>query len=261
MDIPDRQQRIVEYLADRQSASVSELSDLLSVSAVTVRSDLNQLAEQGRVIRTHGGAQIMGDRYRQEFTFANRQRINALQKQRIGELAAGLIQPYDSILLDASTTAVALARAIRCSPNLQDVTVMTTGIWTALELLGCPGIHVLLPGGNLRSITGSITGVISRNVLSEFNFQKVFLGAWGLTLEEGLMDTPLAEVELKRAIVARTQDVIAIVDSSKLGRLGLASFAGLERIRRIVTDDGAAPDIIHGLRLAGIEVLMASTET
>jgi DeoR/GlpR family transcriptional regulator of sugar metabolism len=257
MDIAERQKRIVEHLAENQSASVSELSRLLEVSSVTIRNDLNQLAQAGQVVRMHGGAQMLGERQRQEYTFAKRQKIQARQKQAIGELAASLIQPFDTLLLDASTTAVAVGRALKCDHSLHDVTILTTGIWTALEVLGCPGVNVVLTGGLVRTTTGSIAGSITQQALQQFNIQKAFLGAWGLTLEEGFTDTPLMEVELKRAIVERSQEVIAIIDSTKFGRVALASFASLDRIRRVITDPAAPPEMLAALRLRGVEVLVS----
>jgi len=256
----DRHQEILEILIRQENVTVAELSERLDVSEVTIRNDLNQLAEEGRVIRTHGGAQITDERTRQEHTFIRRQRINVLQKRRIGELAATLVEPFESILLDASTTAVAVGQALKRNPDLQELTVVTTGIFTALEMLGCPFINVILAGGHLRSVTGSATGSIANQALQSFNFQKVFLGASGLTLEDGLTDTPLMEVELKQTMLNRAQAVIAVIDGSKFGRTALASMASIDQISYVVTDETAPADLIEALRERGVRVLVA-TET
>ena len=107
-----RQNGILEMLISTPAATVLEISDQFNVSQVTVRSDLNYLEKLGRVTRTRGGARLAGERVRQEYSFATRQRINASQKYKIGKLAAGLINPMESILLDSSTTAVAVAQAV-----------------------------------------------------------------------------------------------------------------------------------------------------
>lgn len=257
MAINDRQQRILETLLVQQTATVAELSELLQVSAVTIRNDLSQLVEQGRVVRTHGGARISSGRARQELTFATRQQIRAGYKQRIGELAATLVEPLDSILLDASTTAVAVAQALKHNQAHHDITVVATGIWTALELVDARHINVVLAGGSVRSITGSLTGSITNQVLGTFNFNKVFLGAWGLTLGEGLTDSHLAEVELKRIIVNRAQNVVAVIDGSKFGRRGLASFASVDRLTHVVTDETAPQEMVESLHQRGVKVLVA----
>lgn len=257
MLMSERHQEIVETLLERETATVNELSERFDVSPVTIRSDLNSLAEQGRIIRTHGGARIAKERVRQEITFAKRQRTNIEQKRCIGERAATLIGTNESILLDASTTAVAVGQAIKRRPDLKDITVVTTGIWTALELLGSSDVNVVLTGGHVRTTTGSITGSITSQVLETFNFQKVFLGAWGITLEEGLTDTHLTEVELKRAIIPRAREVIAVLDGSKFGQLGLASFASLDDITCIITDETAPAEMIAAVRGRGVDVLIA----
>lgn len=258
MRFSPRQQQILDVLIEKESATVSEFSDLLQVSAVTVRSDLNYLAEHGDVVRTHGGAHIAHGRTRQELSYAVRQEHNAVQKAQIGQLAASLISPVESILLDASSTAVSVARSIKGSRRVYDLTVVTTGIWIALELMGVPHVNVVLAGGFARERTGSLTGPISVRVLQDFNFSKAFLGAWGVTPVDGLTDLHLSEVELKRTIVQRTQTVIAILDGSKFGRLGLASFASPQQIDRLITDESAPKEMVEALRQQGVDVLIAA---
>ena len=166
----ERQQKILELLAQQEQVTVSELSGAFDVSPVTIRTDLNQLAELGKVVRTHGGARLAAERMRQELSYATRQRINAEQKRCIGETAATLVCSEDAILLDSSTTAVAVGTALKGRPDLEDITVVTTGVWTALELLGASHIQVVLAGGQVRETTGSITGVFTEEILSRFNF-------------------------------------------------------------------------------------------
>jgi DeoR/GlpR family transcriptional regulator of sugar metabolism len=256
--LEDRQQKILEILAQKEQVTVVELGETFNVSPVTIRTDLNQLAEIGKVVRTHGGARLVAERMRQELTYATRQRINADQKRLIGETAAALVCSEDAVLLDASTTAVAVGTALKRRTDLENVTIVTTGIWTALDLLGTNRFNVVLAGGQLRETTGSITGILTEEILSRFNFAKVFLGAWGVTLKEGATDTPLEEVELKQKIVARSKSVYIVADGSKFGRLGLASFASPQEITGIVTDPSAPEDEITAFQNMGIEVSIIS---
>lgn len=255
--IQTRHQQILEILSQQQTVSVSELREQLAVSAVTIRADLNQLAENGQVVRTHGGARLAKERKRQEQSFAMRQQLNADAKRCIGRFAASLVTPGESILLDASTTAVAVGQALKEMPQLDNITVVTTGIWTALELLGAPHINVVLGGGQVRNTSGSITGVITNEILERFNFSKAFLGAWGIDIEEGLTDSPLMEVELKRVIIKNSREIIAVVDGGKFDRLGLASYAAPQQIQRIITDEMAPIDILSAFEAKGIEVCVA----
>jgi DeoR family transcriptional regulator of aga operon len=259
MLINDRQNQILDILVEQQSVSVTELVALLNVSAVTIRTDLNQLADQGKLVRTHGGAMLVGEKTRQELTFATRQQLHAAQKECIGALAASLVQPLDSILLDASTTALAVGRVLKQRQDLTEVTIISTGVWTALEMLGTPHLNIMLAGGNLRNTTGSIIGSIAREVLSKINIHRAFLGAWGLTVTHGLTEANMQEVELKQFIIERCQEVIAVVDSSKFGQVALSTFAPLDKISRIVTDDGAPAEMVAEFRARGIEVLIAES--
>ncbi|KAA3616148.1 MAG: DeoR/GlpR transcriptional regulator [Calditrichaeota bacterium] len=252
-----RHQQIIEILAVKKSATVSELSEQLTVSSATIRTDLNQLAKYGHVIRIHGGARIGKERVRQEFSFATRQNINADKKQAIAHAAASLIQPMDSILLDASSTSVALVSAIKKRTDLHDLTVVTTGIWTTLELLGSPEINVVLAGGYVRNTSGSISGQITVEILNKFNFQKVFLGAAGISEIAGATDVHLIEVELKQTIIDRSANVILMIDSSKWGKLSLATFAELDKITMIITDDDAPREMVDQFRQQNIEIICA----
>jgi DeoR/GlpR family transcriptional regulator of sugar metabolism len=252
-----RLERILALLIGRENVSVSELSTLLNVSEVTVRSDLNRLAEQGKVERSHGGARLTQDRVRQEFTFQKRRSLNSPQKEKIGRAAASLIAANDAVLFDSSTTVLSLARALRNRTELANVTVVPTGIWTAIELMGSSAINVLLPGGYLRSTSGSITGLPASEFLNDLLIKKAFLGAWGISSSIGVTDTHLVEIELKKFIIGRVDEVIVLVDGSKFGQTGLAVYADVDKISTIVTDSSAPAEEVEKLRSQGIEVIVA----
>jgi DeoR/GlpR family transcriptional regulator of sugar metabolism len=197
MDIAERQKRIVEHLVENQSASVTDLSRLLDVSSVTIRNDLNQLARSGQVTRTHGGAQMLGERQRQEYTFSRRQRIQAYQKQYDRRTGCSLINPSIPSL-DGSRRV--RSRALKCTKDLQDVTILTTGIWTP-GVLSCWGERSA-GWRSVRTTTGSITGSITGP--SAIQHSEGIPGRMRSHLEEKLTDTPLMEV-VKRTIIERSQ--------------------------------------------------------
>jgi DeoR/GlpR family transcriptional regulator of sugar metabolism len=255
-----RLQEILKILAEKENASVSELSDLLDVSEVTIRTDLNSLVKDGKITRTHGGARLIEERLKQEFSFQTRKSLNSDKKKKIGEAAAQFVNSLDSILLDASSTALALARALRSRNELKDVTVIPTGIWTAIELMGCQNINVLLPGGYLRHTSGSIMGLPTNDFLKDLIIQKAFLGAWGISFNNGLTDTNLLEIELKKFVVSKVNEVIILLDGSKFNQSGLASYAGIEKISKIITDSSAPADQVEKFRQAGTEVLIADSK-
>jgi DeoR family transcriptional regulator of aga operon/DeoR family fructose operon transcriptional repressor len=255
-----RREQIVNILSERERVTVNELSEMLSVSSVTVRGDLNFLAEEGRIVRVHGGAALAKPSLRQEMTFAARQRRHAAEKHALAKLAATLVKPTDSILLDSSTTALAVGQAIKDAPNITNLTVITTGLWTAVAIMDSPNIHTIMAGGSLASMSGSVNGPITREMLAKYHINRAFIGALGITLEKGLSGNDPMENELLQYIVERAGEVIAVVDGSKFGRTGLASFARIDQLNCVVTDDSAPPEMIETLREAGTEVLVAPVE-
>jgi DeoR/GlpR family transcriptional regulator of sugar metabolism len=252
-----RHQKILDYISANEQATVAELSRHFEVTEVTIRSDLKTLAKTGRVARTHGGARLLEARLRQEYTFQTRKNLNWPVKQRIGTMAATLVDPTDVILLDSSTTALAMANALDKRNDLKDVTAIPTGIWTAIALMGSEQIHVLLPPGYLRRASGSITGSPSKGFFDELIIQKAFLGAWGVSCDHGLTDTHLAEIELKRNILSRVKEIVVLADGSKFHQSGIASYAPIDRISTIVTDSTAPPDVLARIEQRGIRVLLA----
>jgi DeoR/GlpR family transcriptional regulator of sugar metabolism len=214
---------------------------------------LDALAEQGMLVRTHGGA-ITPDRSDLELSFDVRRRFHSTNKRRIGAAAAAMVEDGEAIALDASTTALALAGQIK---GRRELTIITNGLVIAMALLEAPGVTVLMPGGFLRRDSASLTGPGGGEFVRQFNFEKGFFGAKGLTLEDGLTDVNSDEVIVKRDWVTHARQVIAIVDSSKWGRVGFAPFASIDEIDCVITDEGAPLDMVSALRDAGVVVVIA----
>jgi DeoR/GlpR family transcriptional regulator of sugar metabolism len=257
VDSAQRRQRILGLVNERGDTLVSELKELLGVSEVTVRSDLAALASRGLVVRTHGGAASPAGGFglkALELTFAARDQSHVELKARIGAAAAALIGNGQSVVLDASTTGLQLARALRQQPPLEDVTVITNGVHTALELLNLPGVCTILTGGQLRATAVSLTGALAADLLGKVHASLGFFGAKGLTTTKGLTDVNLQEVEMKAAMAAVCERVVAIVDHTKLGEVGLATFVPLRRVALVITDDEADPRTVAELERAGVEV-------
>ena len=121
--LDDRKEKILELLAGRDSVTVSELSETLSVTQATIRTDLDTLADFGKVVRLHGAARIIENRVKQEYTYQTRKNFNSLQKKEIGAIAAEMVESLDSIMMDSSTTSLAMANALRNREDLKEVTV------------------------------------------------------------------------------------------------------------------------------------------
>ncbi len=249
--LQERLDQILAILQDQGRVSVSELSDRFDVSAVTIRNDLATLYQQSRLVRTHGGAVLRNNHTADLPAFALRKELHLSEKQRIGQAAAALVRDGDAIALDASTTAWQVACHLK---DRHELTVVTNGLFTALEFVDSPGVTVVMPGGTLRAASASLVGDEGACILERYHVQKGFFSAGGFTLEEGLTDTSQYEVELKQRMVERSKKVIAVVDSSKWGQVTFASLASVDQLDQVITDSAAPPEMIAALRQQRIEV-------
>lgn len=252
----ERQQQIHRLVEEHGRALVAELAERFDVSEQTVRKDLLTLEQEGRVVRTHGGA-IAVDRGRPELGFDVRRRLEADAKARIGAAAAAIVQDGETIAFDASTTALEVARRLRIRGGWRSLTVITNGLRIAEELAGQDGITILVPGGSMRWEALSVVGPWGDGFFRKINIARAFLGAAGFTVQAGLTDATEEEAQIKRAMVASSMEVTAIVDHTKWGRAALATFCRTDRLARVVTDAPAPPGMADALRVAGIALVEA----
>jgi DeoR/GlpR family transcriptional regulator of sugar metabolism len=214
------------------------------------------LESEGRLLRTHGGAtaggsQAAGMWNRSELAFEVRERLRVAEKTAIGRAAAELVEDGDSIALDASTTALHIARHLK---SRNELTVLTNGIRIAAELAGLPGITVLMPGGVLRWEAFSLIGEWGDAMLRRVHIQTAFVGAAGLTLDQGLTDVNSGEAEFKRLLVDAARRVVAAIDHSKWGRVALTTFCPADRLDLVITDAHAPAAMVDAARGRGLEV-------
>ena len=249
----ERQAEIARLVEDRGRARVTELAESFGVSSVTIRKDLDVLADEGRIIRTHGGA--IAPRVRcQDLAYDVRDRMQQGEKAAIGRLAAARVNDGESIIVDASTTSLYLARELMQRTSGQSLTIVTNSIRLATEMAVRPDISVLLMGGRVRGRSLSLVGQLGDGVLRRVNVQKAFVGAAGFTVEDGLTETTEEEAQIKRAMVTAAREVYALVDNSKWGRVASATFCHPEDLTGVITDAGAPGEMIEGLQGMGIEV-------
>lgn len=251
LSLEERRQQILKNVEENGRVSVAELSSTLGVSGVTIRNDLQALADQKLIIRTHGGA-IFNNGGLYELALAMRRQKRVQEKDRIGEACASMIANSEAIILDSSSTALATVQHLK---DRRQLTIVTNSLAVAQELRDAPGVSVVMPGGKFQPETNSITGTGGLSLLRRFNLQKGFFGAHGITLKEGLTDVSLEEAEIKRELAAMCRQKIAVVDASKWGQVGLASFAQIEDFDIVITDKQAPAELLEQVRTLGIEVI------
>jgi DeoR/GlpR family transcriptional regulator of sugar metabolism len=253
----ERRQSLVEVLRKQPGLRIPELAVALNVSEGTVRNDLNALEEQGLLTRVHGGAVINQQDQFQNNSFLKRYQQNAAAKQAIANAAAALVNDGDSILLDASSTAYYFAKALS---ERQRLRVMTNGFEGARELAQNATNTVILIGGIVNKESSSVTGLLSEQIIEELHIQKAFLSCSGFSLELGMTEVHLAEAQLKRKVIESSQELFALIDSSKFGKEDLTSFARPEKISRLFTDQNLSPDWAERLKQAGVEYAICEEE-
>lgn len=246
----NRRQSLLDLLSKQPGLRVPELAKALGVSDGTVRNDLNALEDEGKLKRVHGGAVVSDQDQFQNNSFMRRYKQNVTAKLSIVKEAAGLVNDGDSILLDASSTAYYLARAIAEREKLR---VMTNGFEVARELAQNSSNTVVLIGGVVNSDSSSVTGLLSEQIIAETHIEKAFFSCSGFSLERGMTEVHFAEAQLKRKAIESTRQVIALIDSTKFGKEDLTPFARLDQITHLITDDGLSGEWVEKLKQAQIE--------
>ena len=252
LSVAERRQEILRLLSETGRVGVGELSQGFSVSEVTIRADLQALAKSDLVVRTYGGA-VATSPGLQVLSLGLRRQQQVQEKCQIGAVAAGLVVDGDAIILDASSTALTIAQNLKSHRYL---TIITNSIAVAQELLDAPGVTVVVIGGTLRRETASLLGAEGIDAVRRYNVQKGFFGAHGFTEEEGLTDVSADEADMKRPMLAMCRQPIAVIDATKWGRVGLASFAALSQIDRVITDLHAPPHLVESVKGHGIDVVL-----
>ncbi|PTX18893.1 DeoR family transcriptional regulator [Pontibacter mucosus] len=250
VSIAERHQQIIDRLQQEGKVNVADLCTDMDVSSVTIRKDLKLLEDKGLLFRTHGGATLHNP-YTIDRSVNEKEKIQSSEKMRIGATAARLLEPNDSILIASGTTVLALAKNIQPKGSL---TVITSALNVALELIKHPDIEVIQLGGLLRKSSSSVTGPYAEGVLEDFSFSKLFLGVDGIDLEFGLTTTNVMEAHLNRQMIKVSQKTILLADSTKFGKRGFGKICGFEDIDQIITDKGVSDYVVRALEGMGIKV-------
>lgn len=254
MFVSERRDKIMTMLQEKKRITVQELHTNLGVSAATLRSDLNNMELEGLLTRTHGGA-VLNDYTNSETSFSAREKKNNKEKISIATKALDFVAEKQCILLDASSTALELARCLKKNPIR--LTVVTNGIQTALELKENPSITVILIGGVLTKGSTFIEGTLGLDILDQVNIDLMFTSANGFSLEKGLTDFNLYEVQLKREMVNHAKKVIALIDHSKIGNNSAAIFADISDIDVLITDTPIHAELSEALTNSEVDVIIS----
>ncbi len=252
----ERRKRILELLEKEGQVTTVELEQKLGVTGATIRSDLREMHREGALVRFHGGA-ALADQSRLNSPTENYMRrsvMNVAEKRAIGKEAAKLVSSGETIFIDASSTAFYMLPYLS---HLENLTIVTNGIHTAMEIQRYSNFRTVLIGGVLRSHSGAIEGLLCEDMLRKIRGDSYFVAGNGFSLAAGLTGNNFYELELKRRCAEKCRRRIALVDSSKLCNDSTSTFIPSEQIDVLITDSGIKPEKQKQISDAGIEVIVA----
>lgn len=244
--LSEREREIVSMLMEDSAVSVSDISTALKVSAVTVRNDLNSLAEKGFIVRTRGGAFPTFHP-----SILDRQREAVNEKNRIARKASDFIADGDTVMVEAGTTTAFIARYLL---GKRDVHIVTNSSLLLTYGRINPSLHLTVVGGEFSPQTESFVGPICLKSLEQFHVKLAFVGTDGFSLEKGLTTHLVEGAEVVRMMAAHADRTILVADSSKFGRVGFAHVLPVTSVQAIITDTEFPEDAASEFSSQGIEV-------
>lgn len=248
-----RRRKILEWIEEEGSARVRDLSNAFNVSEATVRQDLDRLEADGHITREHGGAFLRS--VPQQVQSMTLHHVENMQSKRsIGLLAAGLVGNNETIIVDSGTTTTEFAQNLVPREGLN---VITSALNIALMLGANPTNTVLMPGGQFKAPTLSLSGEKASAFFDGIYAQKLFLATAGISFEAGLTYPAIGDLYVKRAMIKAASKVYLLADSTKIGRTSLTSLGPITMIGTLITDSGISNSDRLRFEAAGIEVLIA----
>lgn len=253
----ERRERIARLVDQDERVSVTALTELFGVTDASIRRDLIILENAGRLRRIHGGAVGHGANLAHS-VFSTKLRVRREEKIRIGAVAAELLRPGEVVLFDSGTTVAQVAAQMpRQLRTANAITAVTYSLPVIEEIGGWEAAHLICLGGLYLPDYRAFVGPQTIASVRELTADVIFLGCDGLTLENGLTTPHVLVAEVGAAATGRARRVIALADSSKLGRQGFTPIVPLSGVQLLITDTGADPRLVAELRASGLEVLLA----
>ncbi|MDP3176491.1 MAG: DeoR/GlpR family DNA-binding transcription regulator [Spirochaetaceae bacterium] len=251
----DIAEKIVDILRRKGYRSVVDLASELRVSDMTVRRHLERLAAEGGQVRRVFGGAFLGDEMT-EVDYRVRDSVGLAEKRAIGRAAYAMIQPGESIFIDAGTTAAQLALAV---DDTKRISVVTNSLVVMQSLEQKANVETFVLGGRLHAPTASLVGYMAVEAASQFRFAKAFLGTNGID-GAGLTQANIDEVPIKKVVAANAKEVIVLADSRKFDSDRLFFFLAIEQVHTLVTDPGIPEKYLKEFAERGVRIVIAEPE-
>lgn len=248
-----RHTQIRNLVEETGHLTVLELNTILNVSEATIRRDLEEMATEGVIRRTYGGAMRV-ERATREPPILQRKREQSDAKRAIGTLAVAMVREGQTIFLGSGTTTLEIARQLRTIPKL---TVITNALTIANELVTVEAIDLIVLGGTVRPSEMSMVGHVTEQAIREFRADHVFVGMRAIDAHHGFTSDYSSEAMTDRAILGIAPNRVVVADHTKFARISNAFVAPVTAVNTIITDHDTPDDIIAELRELGLNVLIA----
>lgn len=252
---------LLEMLTRDGRIEVEAAAAALGASAATIRRDLDELARQQMVTRTHGGAVINAIAY--DLPLRYKAARKAPEKERIAHAAAGLVKAGEVVGLNGGTTTTEVARALATRADLSSggteiaLTVVTNALNIANELVVRRHVKLVVTGGVARPASYELIGPLATELLAEIALDRVFIGVDAIDVSNGATAHHEGEASINRVLARRAQQVVVVADSSKLGRRAFARICPVQDIDVLVTDKAATDELIEPFTAVGVDVIRA----
>ena len=261
-----RQRQILNRIKDSECVRIEDLAEELNVSTMTIYRDIQELVKSGEARRVYGGVKAVDDedaipeliRPYTDTTIEERFQHRKSEKDAIAEKAASLVKEGEVIAIDPSTTTLHMCSYLQ----EKNIMVVTTSISVALQFASSDTVSVYMCGGRIRKSALSVVGSMVQDSLSRLNISKCFLSSRALNYEKGLTDVTMEEADSKRQLIKRSDELFALLDHTKIGKVAPFEVCDLSSINAIITDEAARnnPDmktILENCGESGTEVIFA----
>ncbi len=228
----ERRNKILEILKRDGRVLVSDLSAMFGVTEETIRRDLEKLEKEGFAKKTYGGA-IAVENANVDLPYMVRKEVNVAGKEYIAAAVNSFIEDGDHIMLDASSTAVYIAKHLK---NKKNLTLITNSIEILLELSDVPGWKILSTGGTLREGSLSLVGYQAEKMISSFHVDKAIISCKGVDIEKGITDSNEMDAHIKNLMFESTNMRILAVDNTKFDKISFTRIDDLANVDVVVTD-------------------------
>jgi len=252
----ERRSQILAKLQQERRVLVSDLSQFYNVTEETIRRDLEKLEKEGVAKKTYGGA-ILNENFNVDLPYTVRKKSNVSNKQQIAEIIAQMIEDGDHIIMDASSTALYVAKRIK---NKKNITLITNSVEIILELSDMTGWKILSTGGSLKEGSLSFVGYQAEDMIKKFHVDKAIISCKGVDIENGFTDSNEMDAQVKKAILNSAKYKILAADSSKFNKISFTKIGDFSDIDTIVTDNPLGENWEKVLSSKGVDIIYSKYE-